>query len=104
MLGSVRTRSLLIVGTVLSSIWATGVYFLDQRAHEQAVAEVSAQCADLEDKHEEDDCRGRWREAVEKRLPVPSGILSLALAFGPLPVAWLAGYFGMIVTRRRWQR
>ena len=99
---SMRVRNLFIVGTVLSSVWATGAYFLDQRAHDQAVAEVSAQCADLDDKHEEDDCRRRWREAVEKRLPIPSGILSLALAFGPLPVAWLAGC--MIVNRRRRKR
>ena len=99
-----RRRNLLIVGTVLSSVWATGAYFLDQRVHEQAVAEVSTQCADLDDKHEEHDCRGRWRDAVEKRLPVPSAILSLALAIGPLPVAWLAGYYGMIVSRRRRRR
>ena len=84
------TRNWVFVGIALSSAWAFGAYSYDQYAHEQAVAEVSSQCADLDEKHDEDDCRRRWRKAVEARLPVPSGTLSLALAFGPLPVAWLA--------------
>ena len=98
------TRNCLFVGIALSLAWAFGAYSYDQYAHEQAIADVSSQCADLDDKHEEDDCRRRWREAVEARLPVPSGILSLALAFCPIPVAWLSAYLGMILNRRRRQR
>ena len=49
------TRSLLVVGGVLSVVWTTLAYVYDQYAHEQMVAEASAQCADLDEKHEEDE-------------------------------------------------
>ena len=67
------TRGLLVVGGVmLSVVWTTAAYNYDQYTHEQIVAEASAQCADLDGKHEEYECRRSWRAAIERRLPLPN--------------------------------
>jgi len=79
-------------------------YVYDQYTHEQMVAEASAQCADLDEKHEEHDCRRSWRVAIEKRLPLPNKQLSLASALAPVPFAWLAIYVGLVVNRWRHRR
>ena len=76
------------MGVVLSVVWATVAYNYDQYTHEQMVAEASAQCADLDDKSEELECRRSWLTAIEKRLPLPSKQLSLATAIAPVPFAW----------------
>ena len=98
------TRGLLVVGGVLSVVWTTAAYNYDQYTHEQMVAETSAQCADLDEKHEEHDCRRSWRVAIEKRLPLPNKQLSLASALAPVPFAWLAIYVGLVVNRWRHRR
>jgi hypothetical protein len=100
----VGTRGLLVVGGVLSVVWTTAAYNYDQYTHEQMVAEASAQCADLDEKHEEHDCRRSWRVAIEKRLPLPNKQLSLASALAPVPFAWLAIYVGLVVNRWRHRR
>ena len=97
-----RTRSVLLVGATLSIAWVIAAYCFDQYMHELAVADASAQCADLEEKVEEQDCRQRWRSALEKRLPLPSRQLSLAYALAPVPFAWLAAFLGL--TLIRWWR
>ena len=79
-------------------------YVYDQYTHEQMVAETSAQCADLDEKPEEYECRKSWRAAIEKRLPLPSKQLSLASALAPVPFAWLAIYVGLVVNRWRHRR
>lgn len=94
-------RGLLVVGGVLSVVWTTAAYNNDQYTHEQTVAEASAQCADLDEKHEDYECRRSWRAAIEKRLPLPSKQLSLVSALAPLPFAWLAIYFGLVLNRWR---
>jgi hypothetical protein len=68
------------------------------------VAEASVQCADLDEKQEEYECRRSWRAATEKRLPLPNKQLSLVSALAPLPVAWLAIYFGLVLNRWRYRR
>ena len=70
----------------------------------QIVAEASAQCADLDEKPEEYECRRSWRAAIEKRLPLPSNQLSLMSALAPVPFVWLAIYFGLAVNRWRHRR
>ena len=92
------------MGGVLSVIWTTAAYNYDQYMHEQIVAEASAQCADLDEKPEEYECRRSWRAATEKRLPLPSNQLSLMSALAPVPFAWLAIYFGLAVNRWRHRR
>ncbi len=97
-------RGWLVVGGVLSVIWTIPAYNYDQSMHEQIVAEASAQCADLDEKSEEYECRRSWRAAIEKRLPLPNKQQSLVSALAPVPFAWLAIYFGLAVNRWRHRR
>ena len=98
------TRGLLVVGGVMSVVWTIAAYNYDQYTHEQMVAEASAQCADLDEKQEEYECRRSWRAAIEKRLPLPNKQLSLVSALAPVPFAWLAIYFGLVLNRWRHRR
>jgi hypothetical protein len=100
----VGRRGWLIVGGVLSVVWTTAAYNYDQYTHERIVADASAQCADLDEKHEEYECRRSWRAAIEKRLPLPNKQLSLVSALAPVPFAWLAIYFGLVLNRWRHRR
>ena len=98
-----RRRSVLVLGAALSVAWVIAAYCTDQYLHQLAIADASAQCADLDEKEEEHDCRERWRAALEKRLPLPSRQLSLAYALAPVPFAWLAAFLGLRLFRR-WRR
>ena len=100
----VGRRGWLVVGGVLSVAWTIAAYNYDQSTHEQMVAEASAQCADLDEKHEEYECRRSWRAAIEKRLPLPNKQLSLVSALAPVPFAWLAMYFGLVLNSWRHRR
>lgn len=51
---------------MLFVIWTTAAYNYDQSMHEQIVAEASAQCADLDEKPEEYECRRSWPGAEER--------------------------------------
>ena len=97
-------RGLLVVGGELSIVWTTTAYHFDQYTHEQMVAEASSQCADLDEKHEEYECRRSWRAAIEKRLPLPNKQLSLVTGLAPLPFAWLAICLGLVLNRWRHRR
>ena len=93
------TRGLLVVGGVLSVVWTTAAYNYDQYTHEQIVADASAQCADLDEKQEEYECRRSWRAAIEKRLPLPNKQLSLVAALAPVTFR-LAGDLSCLVLNR----
>ena len=93
------SRQWLVTVVVLSVVWTAAAYTYDQHLHEQMVAEALAQCSDLDDKVEELECRKVWRAEIEKRLLLPSKQLSLTSAVAPVPFAWLATYFGMLLKR-----
>ena len=96
-------RGWLVLGVVLTVAWTAAAYYYDQYTHEQMVAEASAQCSDLDDKHEELECR-IWRAEIENRLLLPSKQLSLASAIAPVPFAWLAVYLALMIKRWRHRR